>query len=103
MPDLRNSRVPDIVRELESFGAHVLVHDPLGDAGEAQHEYRINLSPLEALDNLDALVLAVSHRDYLAAGAAELRARLKTNGVFIDVKSAFTASDFPSPLTSWRL
>jgi UDP-N-acetyl-D-galactosamine dehydrogenase len=103
VPDLRNSRVPDIVRELESFGAQVLVHDPLGDPGEAQHEYHIDLSPLVALHDLDALVLAVSHRDYLAAGAAELRTRLKTNGVFIDVKSAFTPSEFPAPLTSWRL
>ena len=103
VPDLRNSRVPDIVRELESFGAHVLVHDPLGDLGEAFHEYQIFLSSLEDFRDLDALVLAVSHRDYIAAGASELRARLKPHGVFIDVKSAFSASDFPFPLASWRL
>ena len=103
VPDLRNSRVPDIVRELESFGAHVLVHDPLGDSGEALHEYQIALSPIDALRDLDALVLAVSHRDYLSAGASDLRSRLKPQGVFIDVKSVFTPSDFPAPLASWRL
>ncbi len=103
VPDLRNSRVPDIVRELESFGAEVLVHDPLGDPGEALHEYQITLSSLDALRDLDALVLAVSHRDYLSAGAPDLRGRLKPTGVFIDVKSAFAPLDFPAPLASWRL
>jgi UDP-N-acetyl-D-galactosamine dehydrogenase len=103
VPDLRNSRVPDIIRELVSFGAEVLVHDPLGDPAEAVHEYALTLSPLDSLHNLDALVLAVSHREYLAEGAAGLRARLRADGVFIDVKSCFSATDFPPPLTSWRL
>ena len=103
VPDLRNSRVPDIIRELVSFGAEVLVHDPLGDPAEAVHEYALTLSPLDSLCNLDALVLAVSHREYVAEGAAGLRSRLRADGVFIDVKSCFSAVDFPPPLASWRL
>jgi UDP-N-acetyl-D-galactosamine dehydrogenase len=103
VPDLRNSRVPDIVAELRSFGIEVLVHEPMGDPVESLHEYGIKLSPLDAFHNLDALVLAVCHREYLAAGAECLRARLKTCGVFVDVKSAFATSDFPPPLAYWGL
>jgi UDP-N-acetyl-D-galactosamine dehydrogenase len=103
VPDLRNSRVPDIVRELESFGARVLVHEPLGDPAVALHEYGITLVPPESLQDLDALVLAVAHREYLEAGAPALRTRLKPQGVFIDVKSAYSAADFPAPFASWRL
>ena len=103
VPDLRNSRVPDIVRELRSFGAEVLVHDPLGDPAEALHEYALTLGPLDALRDLDALILAVSHRAYLAAGPAALRARLRSDGVLIDVKACLAPADFPAPLAYWQL
>jgi UDP-N-acetyl-D-galactosamine dehydrogenase len=103
VPDLRNSRIPDIVQELQSFGIDLRIHDPLGDAATAAHEYNIKLSPLEDFRELDCLILAVSHRDYLSAGAADLRRRLKPNGVFIDVKSAFIPADFPAPLVYWQL
>jgi UDP-N-acetyl-D-glucosamine/UDP-N-acetyl-D-galactosamine dehydrogenase len=103
VPDLRNSRIPDIVQELRSFGVEVLIHDPLGDPSVALHEYNLKLSPLNDFHDLDGLILAVSHRDYLAAGAAGLRPRLKSNGVFIDVKSALATSDFPAPLAYWQL
>ncbi len=103
VPDLRNSRIPDIVRELQTFGTEVLVHDPLGDAAEATHEYRLTLSPLDGFRRLDGLILAVPHREYLAAGPAALRTYLKSNGVLVDVKSVLKPADFPSPLAYWRL
>ena len=103
VPDLRNSRIPDIVQELQSFGVEVFVHDPLGDPAVALHEYNLKLSPLDNFRDLDGLILAVSHRDYFATGAAGLLPRLKSNGVFIDVKAAFTSSDFPAPLAYWQL
>ena len=103
VPDLRNSRVPDIVNELSSFGVRVLVHDALGDAAEAEHEYGIKLGSLDDFVDLDALVLAVPHRQYLELGAPGLRKRLKTNGTFIDVKSCFSRTDFSSPQAYWRL
>jgi UDP-N-acetyl-D-galactosamine dehydrogenase len=103
VPDLRNSRIPDIVRELQGFGVEVLVHDPLGDPAEALHEYRIALAERGDFRQLDALVLAVPHREYLATGPADLRATLKPNGVFLDVKSALAPADFPAPLSYWRL
>jgi UDP-N-acetyl-D-galactosamine dehydrogenase len=93
--DLRNSRVPDIVRELASFGVKSFIHDPLADAGLAEHEYGLTLSPLSEFTQLDALILAVSHKEFLHAGAAPLLKMLAAGGVFIDVKSAFSPADFP--------
>jgi len=103
VPDLRNSRIPDIVDELKAFGVEVLVHDPLGDAAEAMHEYNLALSPLDGFRQLDGLILAVPHREYLAAGTSSMRARLKSNGILVDVKSVLAPADFPPPLAYWRL
>jgi len=103
VPDLRNSRIPDIVRELQMFGIEVLVHDPLGDAAEAMHEYRLALSPLDSFGQLDGLILAVPHREFLAAGPSVLRSHLRSKGVFVDVKSVLPPGDFPPPLAYWRL
>src|SRR5690606_40157083 len=63
VPDLRNSRVPDIVSELASYGVAALVHDPLADAEEAKREYGIGRQPLSAGTGLDDRVLAVPHRE----------------------------------------
>ncbi|MCA9589313.1 MAG: nucleotide sugar dehydrogenase, partial [Myxococcales bacterium] len=87
--DLRNSKVPDIIRELGDFGMNVLVHDPVARGGEAEHEYGLSLSPLEALTDLDALVLAVGHRAYADLGIADLAARVSPGGAFVDVKALF--------------
>jgi UDP-N-acetyl-D-galactosamine dehydrogenase len=89
-PDLRNSKVADIVRELKEYGCEVSVHDPLADAAEAEHEYSIALTAWEQLPQADALVVAVSHRYYLDLPLVELTGKLKPDGVFVDVKSAWT-------------
>jgi UDP-N-acetyl-D-galactosamine dehydrogenase len=101
--DLRNSRVPDILRELAQFGIEARVHDPHASAEEARHEYGVELSPLEDLTDLDALVLAVAHEAYLSAGARDLFTRLRPGGVLIDVKSVVSPGDVPSGLTLWSL
>lgn len=89
-PDLRNSKVADLVRELQSFGCEVAVHDPIAESSEAEHEYGIRLTPWDQLpDNASAIVAAVSHRKYLAMSLAELASSLKPGGVFTDVKSAY--------------
>ncbi|MDO8932218.1 MAG: nucleotide sugar dehydrogenase [Rhodocyclaceae bacterium] len=89
-PDLRNSKVADLVKELQSFGCAVAVHDPLGVPAEAAHEYGIDLVKWNALpDQADAIVAAVSHKEYLAMSLKKLTARLKRGGVFVDVKSAY--------------
>jgi len=89
-PDLRNSKVADLVKELQSFGCEVAVHEPLGEPAEAMHEYGIQLTKWNALpDKADAIVAAVSHKEYLAMSLKKLTAKLKPGGVFVDVKSAY--------------
>lgn len=102
VPDIRNSKVPDVLAELREYGVAPLVGDPLADTDEAEREYGVELSKDADLRDLDALILAVNHADYLAEGAA-LTARLKEGGVLVDVKSALTREDIPDHMTYWSL
>ncbi|MBI4995606.1 MAG: nucleotide sugar dehydrogenase, partial [Rhodocyclales bacterium] len=89
-PDLRNSKVADLVRELQDYGCDVSVHDPIAEATEARHEYGITLSPWHELPRgADAVVAAVAHREYLGMPLSDILARLKPGGLFVDVKSAY--------------
>jgi UDP-N-acetyl-D-galactosamine dehydrogenase len=88
-PDLRNSKVADIVHELESYGCDVHVYDPVAEADEAQHEYGIKLERWEDLPKADALVVAVPHKEVVARSLLDFQAKLNDNGCFIDVKSQF--------------
>jgi UDP-N-acetyl-D-galactosamine dehydrogenase len=103
VPDLRNSRVPDIVTELREFGITALVADPLADPAEAEHEYGVELVPLDALAELDGLVLAVPHRVLGTAGWTKLFNRLSPGGVFIDVKSVISRQSVPQDIHYWSL
>jgi UDP-N-acetyl-D-glucosamine/UDP-N-acetyl-D-galactosamine dehydrogenase len=87
--DIRNSKVADLVRELEDYGCEVIVHDPIAIPAEAQQEYGITLTPWESLPIGDALVVAVSHCQYLTVGLDDLLKKLKPAGVFVDVKSNY--------------
>src|SRR6266536_761902 len=80
-PDLRNSRVIDVVRELTAFGACVHVHDPVADPAEAMHEYGLMLTPWDELPRADAIISAVAHRALRGRSVAELVAKLVPNGV----------------------
>lgn len=102
VPDIRNSKVPDILAELREYGIAALVSDPLADPAAAAHEYGIALSPPEALVQLDALVLAVNHAAYVA-DPADLIARVREGGVLVDVKSALDRTSLPDELIYWSL
>jgi UDP-N-acetyl-D-glucosamine/UDP-N-acetyl-D-galactosamine dehydrogenase len=102
VPDIRNSRVPDILAELKKSGIRALVCDPFAQPSEVKHEYNITLDADSALKDLDALILAVPHREFLADPEA-LFARLKPGGVFVDVKSALSPKDVPSVIRYWSL
>jgi UDP-N-acetyl-D-galactosamine dehydrogenase len=104
-PDLRNSKVAEIVRELADFGCAVSVHDPIAVPDEAMHEYAIALTPWEQLPcEADAIVAAVNHRTYHDLPLPELLAHLKPGGVFVDVKSSFDAAAIRGAgHTLWRL
>jgi UDP-N-acetyl-D-galactosamine dehydrogenase len=102
VPDLRNSKVPDIVRELKEFGISAVVHDAMATTAEAEHEYGIALSELARFKNLDAVILAVNHRVYVQTPGL-VADMVKPDGVVIDVKSALRPQDLPSSLTYWSL
>lgn len=92
-PDLRNSKVADLVRELEDYGCDVAVHDPIAESAEAEHEYGISLKSWKDLPaRADAVVAAVAHREYLAMPLPDLLGRMKPGGLFVDVKSAYDAA-----------
>lgn len=88
-PDLRNSKVADIVHELQSYGVDVHVYDPLAESAEAEHEYGIKLESWDSLPKADALIAAVPHKEVLALSLSDFQAKLNVGGCFIDVKSQF--------------
>jgi len=103
VPDIRNSRVPDIVAELQQFGINPLIHDPLADAHEVQQEYGIQLADWQDLSHLDAIVLAVNHRAYLDMPREQLLACVRPSGVLMDVKSVLDPATMPPNMTYWSL
>ena len=104
-PDLRNSKVADVIRELKELGCDVSVHDPLADPRDAAHEYGVTLTPWRELPaDAAAIVAAVPHKSYLGMPLRELLSPLKKNGVFIDVKSVFDRTAIRAAgFRMWRL
>ena len=103
-PDLRNSKVIDVIRELRTYGIRVHVHDPLASAEEAQHEYGVDLVTWNDLPRASAIVGAVAHAELLGRSVDELAAKMVPNGVFVDVKCNADAAALRSRgITVWRL
>ncbi|TDG13557.1 nucleotide sugar dehydrogenase [Seongchinamella unica] len=103
-PDIRNSKVVDIVTELLDYRCEVLVHDPLAEPAEALGEYGLELHPWDQLPPADALVLAVPHRQYLDMGLEKLVALLAPGGIVIDVKSRLDRTSLAAAgVPCWRL
>src|SRR4051795_9556983 len=104
VPDIRNSKVIDIVRELHEFGVQTYVHDPLASAEEALHEYGVRLADWDSLPAADALILAVPHRRYLELPQEAYLRKVVREGVIIDVKSVLDASSLRKEgMRVWRL
>jgi UDP-N-acetyl-D-glucosamine/UDP-N-acetyl-D-galactosamine dehydrogenase len=103
-PDIRNTKVIDVIHELKSYGLQVHVSDPVADSAEALHEYDLKLEDWDDLPRADALVVAVAHKQFLARPITDFYAKVAANGCFVDVKSRF---DMPvlqkAGLTVWRL
>ena len=103
-PDLRNSRVIDVINELRSYGADVHVHDPVADAEEAVHEYGVTLTPWERLPKAHALVVAVAHREYGMRPVRDFVDKLEPGGLYVDVKCQADAGALREHGVSvWRL
>ena len=103
-PDLRNSKVIDVIHELQSYGCKVHVHDPVAASAEAEHEYGVALEPWDALPVADAIVAAVAHSEYLEMPLPKLLGKLSPGGVFSDVKSSYNpAALLEAGVRLWRL
>jgi UDP-N-acetyl-D-glucosamine/UDP-N-acetyl-D-galactosamine dehydrogenase len=85
--DLRNSKVPDIMKELAAFGIDAVIHDPHADAAEAMHEYGIKMTKWEDIRNLDGLIVAVGHKVYKDMGQEKILSLVRHGGVVVDAKS----------------
>ncbi len=106
VPDLRNTRVIDVIRELRDYGVEVLVHDPQANATEAQKEYGLDLIEWDAFHELDAVILAVPHKEYLALTPNVMLPwfRKTDNALLFDVKGALAPGEFTvSDFDYWRL
>lgn len=103
VPDIRNSRIPDMVAELQQFGIEPLLHDPLVDPDEAYQEYGIDLVDWHNLCDLDGVIFAVSHQAYLDMPCEQLFNCLRPGGVLMDIKSIFSQTTLPLHIHYWSL
>jgi UDP-N-acetyl-D-galactosamine dehydrogenase len=104
VPDIRNSRVVDIVRELQSFGATVQLNDPLAAPDETRRQFGLDLVELGALKPADAVVLAVSHEPYIVGDWPMITKLLRDGqGVVLDVRSKLDRARKPAAIELWRL
>lgn len=105
-PDLRNSKVVDIINELKEYGVKVSITDPLADSKEALHEYGLQLTDLAKVSEVDAIVLAVSHDQYRNLKVSEIESLYKkelSRKIVMDVKSIYDRKNLPSSFDLWRL
>jgi UDP-N-acetyl-D-galactosamine dehydrogenase len=105
VPDLRNSKVPDIIHELCEYGIEVLVHDPIAEAEEALAEYGIHLVEWTKMKDLDGLIVAVAHKNFSQLKLMDLLNPLRSQeqAVVIDVKGILNPNDIPGQIKYWRL
>jgi len=103
-PDLRNTKVVDIISELKSYGTNILVHDPMADGAEALEYYNIQLCSLEDMNALDAIIIAVPHDQYQKMDILYFAEKLKPNGWLVDVKSILDKKEVDqSNVNFWRV
>jgi UDP-N-acetyl-D-glucosamine/UDP-N-acetyl-D-galactosamine dehydrogenase len=104
VPDIRNSKVIDVIRELNSFGCKVYVHDPIADTVESYHEYGVHLTKWEDLPKSAAMVVAVAHREYRQMTVAKLTEKLSPGAVITDIKSMLNRDSVDAAgFKLWRL
>ncbi len=103
VPDIRNSRVPDIIEELKGYSINPIIHDPLADHEEAMKEYGVELADWDSLRDLDGLILAVPHKAYLEKNLSGILDMMKPNGVLIDIKSVVDRSKLPDGVLFYSL
>ena len=103
VPDVRNSRVVDVIRRLTWLGHQVTVHDPLVDPAVAQHEYGLDLDPDALGRRYDVVVAAVPHQLYRGLSAGEAAALVAGDGLLADLHDLWRGADFPVTMARWAL
>lgn len=102
--DLRDTKIIDLVNELKSYDTEILIHDPLADSKEAKKEYGIMLADWKNLIDIDAIILAVRHRQYVELNGNQLKRMLRNRGLIMDIKDILNPKDFEGTgITFWRL
>jgi UDP-N-acetyl-D-galactosamine dehydrogenase len=103
-PDLRNSKVIDIIRELQEYDIKIQVHDALADSAEAEHEYGVSLTPFDQLSPSSAVIVAVAHAQYRTLDPEAILSLMEDAPVLIDVKGIYDAAHFREQgIRTWRL
>ncbi len=103
-PDLRNSKVGNVIKELRTYGVDILVHDPMADIEEAKAFYDVSLCNWNDLVDLDAIILCVSHKEYKALNVTSFKKMINPGAVIMDVKSSLNAVEFRAAgINLWRL
>ncbi|WP_338241709.1 nucleotide sugar dehydrogenase [Aurantiacibacter hainanensis] len=103
VPDVRNSKVLELVELLKSFGLEVIAYDPLANSDEVKHEYGFDLSPRDGLSDLDALVVAVQHDVFMNDLGSFIEQNLKNGGALVDLKSILSPQDYEQNYNYWSL
>ncbi len=103
VPDLRNSKVADVIARLKWIGHNVTVHDPLADSAEAEHEYGLSLDAHALERRYDAVIAAVPHAQYRAMAPGEVAGLLREGGLIADVKGMWRGITFPEGVRRWQL
>ena len=103
VPDLRNSRVIDVIRRLEALGHEVTVHDPHADAAEAMHEYGVELATDGLAVRYDMVVVAVPHAAYGALPDEQIGSLVAEGGLLADLKNLYAGRALPEGVDRWTL
>jgi len=103
VPDIRNSKIVDIYRELRAFGIESMVHDPVADPKSVEKAYGVELCDLDQLTDLSALIVAVAHDQFSALDGARLNDMIAADGVVVDVRSKIDPASLRSDLSYWSL
>lgn len=103
-PDVRNTKVVDIIKELEDYNAKVYCCDPVADAADAEHEYGVKFAQFNDIPQVPLLIVAVAHKEFKALSLDEMLAKVKPGGVIIDVKSILPKEEIRARgYILWRL
>ena len=103
-PDMRNTKIPDIINHLKTYGCKITVSDSFVDKNEAKEHFNIDLSDIDQVSNCDVIIVAVAHDEYKTMTKEDLNSKFNSSGVFIDVKSIYEKDYFiDTNIIHWRL